>query len=71
MSLKELLPSLQALPRPEKLQAIQFLTEKLMEEEALQSSFDPGASYPIWSPYDSYEAADILHKLLDAEKNLP
>jgi hypothetical protein len=35
-----------------------------MEEEALLSSFQRGASYPIWSPYDSYEAADVLHKLL-------
>ena len=34
----------------------------------LDSQFYPGAQYPIWSPYNSYEAADILLKLLKEGK---
>lgn len=64
MSLSELLSSLQALPRPEKLQVIHFLSEKLMEEELLLSYFQPGASYPVWSPFEANEAAAKMHKLL-------
>jgi len=68
MSLTDLLPSLQALPRADKLQAIQVLAAELMEEDKLRSAFKPDVIHPIWSPHDSYEAAAVLQKLLDAEK---
>lgn len=71
MSLNELYATLQALPRPEKLQAIQFLTERLLEEDKLLAQFQPGASYPVWSPHDSFQAADILHKMLEADRQAP
>jgi hypothetical protein len=71
MSLSDLLPSLEALPRAEKLQAIRFLTEKLMEEDKLLAYFQPGGSYPVWSPYDSYEAAAVIHRMLESDENSP
>ncbi len=71
MSLADFLPSLHSLPRAEKLQAIQYLTEQLMEEEKLLAHFQPGASYPVSSPFDAYEAAAALRKLLEEEKTSP
>jgi hypothetical protein len=71
MSLADLLPTLQALPRAEKLQAIHYLTEQLLEEDKLLAHFRPGVSYPVYSPYDAYEAAAALRQLLEAEKTAP
>ncbi len=34
----------------------------------LQELLPPGV-YPIWSPYDSFEAADILRKALAEEES--
>jgi hypothetical protein len=67
MSLADLLPTLHALPRAEKLQAIQVLASALLEEEKLLSMFPPGASYPISSPFGCYEAADQLRQLLQSK----
>ena len=70
MSLTELLPALQALPRADKLQAIQFLASELVREEEV-TPLQPGASYPIWSPYDAFEAAETLQRLLQEERPAP
>jgi hypothetical protein len=63
MTMTELLPSLQNLSRLEKLKVIQFLIGELEKEEA-DLSLNSHQTYEIWSPYDSFSAANTLEKLL-------
>jgi hypothetical protein len=63
MSLTELLPSVQALPRSDKFRLVQELIAELAEEEGLAAG-----EYPVWSPYDSHEAAAKLLKLLEEDQ---
>ena len=64
MSLMELLPSVQALPRREKFRLMQeLLTELAQEEEII-----PAGEYPLWSPIEAYDAAAVLMKMLEQEK---
>lgn len=67
MTIVELLPKLQALPRVEKLRAVQFLIGEIAREEELQP-FTSGAAYSVWSPYNASEAAATLQDLLEQEK---
>ena len=62
MSLDELIPSLRDLNRADKFRAMQFLVSELANEEA--PLLKAGGEYPIWSPYNSYEAADALLEAL-------
>ncbi|WP_036480532.1 hypothetical protein [Myxosarcina sp. GI1] len=66
MSLTELLPTLKNLPRADKLKVMQFLIAELAQEE--EPSLQPEATYPIWSPLDSHEAAHKLARLLESEQ---
>ncbi len=66
MDLSELLPTLQALPRPEKWRLVQLMVADLAREEET-SSIEAGAAYPIWSPYQAFDAAETLLKALDEE----
>ena len=66
MTIVELLPQLQALPRGEKLRAVQFLIGEIAREEELQP-FVTGAAYPVWSPYEASAAAATLHDLLEQD----
>jgi hypothetical protein len=63
MSLTELFPVLHELPRADKLRAIQFLVAELAKEEGV-TLLEPGAAYPIWTPYQAFEAADNLLRTL-------
>lgn len=67
MTVVELLPQLQALPRVEKLRAMQFLIGEIAREEAI-SPFVPGADYPVWSPYEAFDAAATLQNLLEQDQ---
>lgn len=62
----QLFPSLRELKRAEKLYVIQFLVSELAQEETpfIQS----GAAYPVWSPYDAFDAAAIMIKALAEAK---
>jgi hypothetical protein len=62
----ELLNTLRALNRGEKLHVLQVLVSELAQEEA--HLFTPEGSYPIWSPYDAHEAADALLTMLKASE---
>ena len=65
MSINELAPILSALDRADKLRVMQLLIQELAKEEgALLSS----NSYPIWSPYASFEAANLLLEALNTEQ---
>ncbi len=63
MSLAELLPTIQALPRREKFRLIQELLSDLAQEEGLAEG-----EYSVWSPYDAHEAAATLLQMLEQEK---
>ena len=65
MELDELLPRLRELDRADKWRTVQVLMAELAQEEGMP--FVPGAVYPVWSPYDSYEAAATLMRVLREE----
>jgi hypothetical protein len=67
MSLAELIPVLQALPHADKLRLLQVLVFDLAQEEGV-SFLDPNLTYPIWTPYHAFEAADTLLQALEADK---
>jgi len=58
---------LRQLNRAEKLHVMQCLVSDLAQDESDLLRKD--MSYPIWSPYDAFEAADTMLKVLASEKN--
>jgi len=64
----QLVEQLRRLDRVDKLQVIQLLAAELANEEA--NLLKSGASYPVWSPYDAVDAANIMLKALNAESSL-
>lgn len=67
MSVAELLSTLQTLSRADKLKVMQFLVQELaVEEKALL--LQPGATYAVWSPYNSHDATQQLAALLEEDK---
>jgi len=67
LTLAELLPALHGLAKSEKLLAIQVLAADVARDdgEVLPPS---EAAYPVWSPYDAFEGAATLMRLLEEEK---
>jgi hypothetical protein len=66
MSLSELLPKVQALPRADKLRLIQMMVVDLAREEGVPL-IEVGTPYPVWSPHHAFEAAAAMLKALDEE----
>lgn len=66
MAIAELLPTLRKLPRSEKLKVMQFLLAELAQEEE-EPSLQPGATYWIWSPFNTHTAAHQLSALLESD----
>jgi len=64
MSINELAPILTSLDRADKLRVMQLLIQELAKEEGALLTSD---SYPIWSPYASFEAANVLLDALNKE----
>ena len=62
----ELLPKIQSLPKADKLRLMQFLVSEIAREEGVM--LQPDEAYPLWTPYDAFEAADTLLHLLEEEK---
>jgi hypothetical protein len=62
----ELLPKVQALPRADKLRLMQFLVFELAREEGVPL-LQPNQDYPIWTPYDAFDAAETLLNALAEE----
>jgi len=60
----ELLPMLRRLQQHEQLFIIQFLVAEISRQQ--QGFVMPEGVYPVWSPYDSCEAAEVM---LQAIKN--
>jgi hypothetical protein len=67
MTFSELLPELRGLPRADKLRVIQLLASDVAREEG-DEVIAAGGSYPIWSPYDAFEGAATLLRVLDEEQ---
>jgi hypothetical protein len=70
MSIVEMLPSVRALSRIEKLQLIQLLAEDLARAQE-STTLMAGQIYPLWSPDRAYEAADVLLRELESERTRP
>ena len=71
MPLVELMSQIQTLPKIDKLRLMQFLATELVKEEDA-NFFVANQEYPVWSPYNCSEAANILMNLLatrEQEKN--
>jgi hypothetical protein len=64
MSVSELLPALRSLSRDEKWQVMQFLVSELQKEEA--ALLTAGSECPVWSPFNSFDAASSLLGVLKA-----
>ena len=69
LTITDLLPLVRQLNRAEKLHLIQVLVSELAQEET--DLIQPGLEYPVWSPYDAYEAADIMLRILRESKEDP
>lgn len=71
MSVTELAPLVDALPRVEKFQLLQLLVTSLAKEEEMPL-LDATVTYPLWTPYHTpVETVTALAKLLaeDAHVN--
>jgi len=67
MPLTELMSKIQELPKIDKLRLMQFLATELVKEEGA-NFFVADQEYPVWSPYNCSEAANVLMDLLAAKK---
>ena len=67
MSVTELIPMLQSLPREDKLEVIRFLVSDLTQQEGVDL-LQSGGLYPIWTPFDAYDAARSLQQLLEQDR---
>ena len=67
ISTNQLLPTLQVLPRADKLRIIQFLISQLVQEESINSSFITG-NYLDWKLYEASSAPKTLLNMLAEDK---
>jgi hypothetical protein len=71
MALTELLPTIEALPRVEKLQLLQYLISIINKEEGI-SPLDAEATYPVWTPYDiPNETVTKMAQMLKEANDIP
>ena len=63
MPFAELIARVQELSRIDKLRLMQFLATELVKEEDA-NFFVADREYPVWSPYNCSEAANVLMNLL-------
>jgi hypothetical protein len=69
MTLEQLLPEVQSLPRPDKLRLIQLLTQELAEAEKVV--VPDGMSVELWSPHDAFRGAETLLNALQQPSTTP
>ena len=67
MTLNELLPTIQSLPRADKLRLIQLVAAEVAREEGMAQDM-AGMTFPFWSPYDSFRGAAALLEVLGEDK---
>lgn len=61
----ELLATLRGLDRVDKFYIMQVLLSELAQQET--NLIRPNQEYPVWSPYNAFEAADTMLKALQTE----
>jgi hypothetical protein len=66
MSLAELIPLVNNLSRSDKLSLFKLLAAQVPDAE-LQVIFS-APEYPVWSPYDATEAANILTQMIQDDQ---
>jgi len=66
MSLAELIPLVNNLSQSDKLSLFKLLATQIPDAE-LQVIFS-ASEYPIWSPYDATEAANILMQMIQDDQ---
>ena len=62
MTFVEILPSIQALPRADRVRLMQYLATELAREEGVTSELE--AIFPVWTPFNSGDAAQVLVQCL-------
>ena len=67
MTLSEMLPTIQSLPRADKLRLIQLLAADVARDDGIALDL-ADKTFPIWSPHDSVQGAATLLRVLDEEK---
>jgi hypothetical protein len=67
MTLYEMLPTIQSLPRADKLRLIQLLAADVARDEGIALDVTD-KTVPIWSPHDSFQGAATLLRVLDEDK---
>lgn len=67
MSVAELLPALKQLDRAETLSVMNFLIQKMAQEENILLALSEAAQYPLWSQYDAYDTAEALWHFAQTE----
>jgi hypothetical protein len=67
MPLAELILQIQELSKIDKLRLMQFLATELVKEEDV-NFFVANQEYPVWSPYNCPEAANVLMNLLASKQ---
>lgn len=65
MPLAELVPEVESLSRAEKLQLMHILVADLARNEGIELQSD---SFPVWTPYGTDEAAEIMMRVLSEHK---
>ncbi len=68
MEVMELIPQLRQLSHADKLYVMQFLVSELAQEQT--DLLQPNLNYPVWSPYDAFEAANTMLQVLKAAEPL-
>jgi hypothetical protein len=66
VSLAELIPLVNDLSQPDKLSLFKLLATEIPDAE-LQIIFS-ASEYPVWSPYDATEAANILMQMIQDDR---
>lgn len=66
MSLAELLPLVDNLSQTDKLTLFRLLAAQIPDAE-LQAIFS-ASEYPVWSPYDATEAANVLMQMIQDDQ---
>ena len=69
IALPDLLPTVRALSRTDKLRLIEMLARELAQEEI--PYLVPGATYEVWTPIDAFEAAAVMLRELEKAKAAP
>ncbi len=70
MTLSEVLPTIQSLPRSDKLRLIQLLAADVARDDGIALDV-ADKTVPIWSPHDSFQGAATLLRVLDEDKVAP